>query len=419
MSKKKAPAKSAAIREKDQYNAFLQRFKTVCDRMAGKGFFEQLPLENLPRIYEQRLPPLKLEIAPGEFSAKEIKELETFFRVKMSGLAFKTLTGESLPLADYFRDGLLLIAYFKTLYRTQPDLEILPVLIGAYQTSSEWFLTAADAIMHFMNTMCIVFSDPLKRILVLDYSKTTLLGAKSYTNKIKVGYVRVIPSRIKLDGHFRDIFPLSWSGLQGNVEPVTVTPADIGFATEHDQPVQVFIQQHALTRLVERVSLAEGQLLYILEVLFRSKPTGLLYNNSQLVLLRAGRKKLGYLVTELIDHKLIIITFLFLTNNGTPEGHKLAELTRLQKMDKQYLGIDTLEGVNSLKLSENAALSKLFIEAGCADLLDLTVFNNFAEQRSLGIDTDTLLRYLENKSVYAAQVLLNLSRCYGLLSFVK
>jgi hypothetical protein len=396
MSKKKPPVKSAATQEKEQYKAFLQRFKAICDRMAGKGFFEQLPQEHLPTIFEQRRPPLKLEFAPGDFSAEQVTELETFFRLKMSGLAFKALTGESLPLADYFRDGLILIDYLKTLSRTRHDLEILPVLIGAYQTTSEFFLKAADSIIHFMNTMCIVYSDPLKRILILDYSKTTLLSAKLFTNKIKVAYAAIIPSRIKLDGHFRDIFPLGWSGIQGNLEPVMVKPADIGFSAEHDQPAQVFLQQHALDRLLERLSLAEGMLLHMLETLFRNKPTGLLYNSTQLVLLKAGGKKLGYLVTELLDKKLIIITFLFLTNNGTPEGHKLAELTSLQKMDKQYLGVDTLEGVNSLKLSGDTDLSALFTEAGCADLLDLTVFNNFAHQRSLGIDAGTLLRYLEN-----------------------
>lgn len=396
MAKNKSAIKSPAALEREQHNAFLQRIRLTCERMAGKGIFEQLPQEHLPGLFEQRLPPLKLEFAPGNFSAAQVKEIETFFRIKMSSLAFKALTGENLPLADYFRDGLLLVAYFKTLSRTPHNFEILPVLIGAYQTKSEWFLKAADAVMHFMNTLCIVYSDPLKRVLAIDYSKTTLLSAKIFTNKIRLTYVPVVASRIKLDGNFRDIFPLNWSGIQGDLEPVQVIPAEIGYAPEHDQPVKVFIQQHALTRLVERVSLAEGQLLYMLDVMFRNKPTGLLYNNSQLVLLRAGSKKLGYLVTKLVDNKLVVITFLFLTNNGTPEGHKLAELTRLQIPDKQYLGIDTLEGVNSLRLAEDAALSALFTEAGCADLLDLTVFNNFAHQRSLGIDSETLLRYLEN-----------------------
>lgn len=33
-----------------------------------------------------------------------------FYRIKMSGHTFKTLPGENLPLADYFREGLLLVA---------------------------------------------------------------------------------------------------------------------------------------------------------------------------------------------------------------------------------------------------------------------------------------------------------------------
>ena len=396
MTKKKSPTNSQAVQERELYSAFLKRFKNACDLMAGKEIFNQIPKEHLPQLFEQRLPPLKLEFAPGQFTAAQVAEIESFFRIKMSRHTFRTLPGEDFPLSDYFRDGLLLVAFFKELSRTSTNLKMLPVLIGAYQTGSEWFLTAADSIMHFMNTLCIQYSDPLKRILVIDYSKTTLLSGKSFTNKIRLSFSSVFPSRIKLGGHFRDIFPLSWSGIEGDSVAITVKPSDIGFAAEYDQPVQVFLQQHALTRLNERMSLSEGKLLYMLVVLFRNEPTGLLFNNSQLVLLKAGGKKLGYLVTELSANRLIIVTFLFLTNNGTPEGHKLAELTRLKKMDKQYLGIDTLEGVNSLRLSEDTALAALFTEAGCADLLDLTVFHNFGDLRSMGVDTEMLMKYLQN-----------------------
>ena len=52
--------------------------------------------------------------------------------------------------------------------------------------------------------------------------------------------------------------------------------------------------------------------------------------------------KVGYLLITLHEDKLVIRSFLFLTNDGTLEGRKLRQLTRLEKYDKKYLGIDKL-----------------------------------------------------------------------------
>ena len=45
---------------------------------------------------------------------------------------------------------------------------------------------------------------------------------------------------------------------------------------------------------------------------------------------------------DIIEGKIVIRTFLFVTNNGTPEGKKLAQITGLQKLDKKYLALDKL-----------------------------------------------------------------------------
>jgi hypothetical protein len=45
-------------------------------------------------------------------------------------------------------------------------------------------------------------------------------------------------------------------------------------------------------------------------------------------------------LTTLNEGKLVIRSFLFLTNDGTPEGWKLRALTGLAKRDKKYLEIE-------------------------------------------------------------------------------
>jgi hypothetical protein len=81
--------------------------------------------------------------------------------------------------------------------------------------------------------------------------------------------------------------------------------------------------------------------------------------------------KIGYLLAEMIDGILIIITFLLLTNNGTPEGDKLAKLTGLEKLDKEYLMIDNLRSLASSDILESEIVCKLFRDAGCQSILDV------------------------------------------------
>lgn len=96
----------------------------------------------------------------------------------------------------------------------------------------------------------------------------------------------------------------------------------------------------------------------------------------------------------LVDEKIIIRTFLFLTNDGTPDGKKLSELTRLQLLDKQYLGIDTLAGFMKFWIAKDEALSALFTEAGCESLLDLHVLERFQVSELTAKDPLYLLKYL-------------------------
>lgn len=113
-----------------------------------------------------------------------------------------------------------------------------------------------------------------------------------------------------------------------------------------------------------------------------SEPIPLNNERSFLFPLTFSKAKLGYLKADVIGDKLVIRTFLFITNNGTPEGKKLQELFGLQKADKKYLGIDKLSTFILSDIKENEQLKKLFCEAGCGALfkLDKTLLDNPEEK---------------------------------------
>jgi len=135
--------------------------------------------------------------------------------------------------------------------------------------------------------------------------------------------------------------------------------------------IPVYIQQHALNRIMERSGyLIPGMCKLDLTLVILAPVITRIGKNRFLIEYRMSGIKTGYLFTELIDGMLIIITFLLLTNNGTPEGDKLAELTGLGKLDKEYLMIDNLSSLASSDILESEVVCKLFRDAGCQSILD-------------------------------------------------
>jgi len=94
------------------------------------------------------------------------------------------------------------------------------------------------------------------------------------------------------------------------------------------------------------------------------------------------------------QEKIIIRSFLFLTNNGTPEGNSISELTKLAPLDKKYLGMDTLMGFASYEFSSDSELSELFKQAGCEDLLQVDDLIKFSEATIRVKNPQDIMQYL-------------------------
>jgi hypothetical protein len=136
--------------------------------------------------------------------------------------------------------------------------------------------------------------------------------------------------------------------------------------------LKVFVQQHVLNRIEQRLGKYFSYLSYfhiLLAVLGKAIPAA--GNNTYLFPLVHGAAPLGYFKGDVIGDKLVIRTFLFLTNNGTPEGKKLHKLLGLEKADKKYLGFDKLSTFVMSDIKENETLKALFCEAGCRGLFKI------------------------------------------------
>ena len=113
----------------------------------------------------------------------------------------------------------------------------------------------------------------------------------------------------------------------------------------------------------------------------------------------------------------MIRSFLFLTNDGPPEGRKLRALTGLAKYDKKYLGIDKLSTFTAYRIHEDEALSALCQGAGCSSLLDSRNLEAIAAEytpprdRRPCVNTSTLINLCELLIRCIASILILKFKC--------
>nr|WP_319998734.1 hypothetical protein [uncultured Draconibacterium sp.] len=181
----------------------------------------------------------------------------------------------------------------------------------------------------------------------------------------------------KKDNNPRTIYHL-FLNTQQQFVPFEVKAEYFGInSMMHNLSIKVYIQKHAITRIKERLGIHFWHMSYSLVVIAMcNKPIEIETSKSFLFPVTYGKIKVGYLKAELTGNKLVILTFLFLTNNGTPEGQKLNNIG-LEKEDKKYLGIDKLDIFINSDIKNDERLTQLFKSADCGDLfkLDKTLIN--------------------------------------------
>ncbi len=73
----------------------------------------------------------------------------------------------------------------------------------------------------------------------------------------------------------------------------------------------------------------------------------------------------------ILDDKVVVRTFLFLTMDGTPEGARLRSQLRLRRDDKEYLELDTFYAFVHSDLKQDPDLVRVLSECGCGQLFEV------------------------------------------------
>jgi len=140
----------------------------------------------------------------------------------------------------------------------------------------------------------------------------------------------------------------------------------------------VLIQRHVLERLYgnngrlgflgEHVAALQRSLwMSLREPVFH--PSGR-DDGSVLVEYRVGDRKLGYVVARRVSDRVVVLTFLFLTMDSTPEGRELRRQLGLSRDDKTFLGLDTLDKFALTDVRADPHLRTVLEKCGCGHLCE-------------------------------------------------
>lgn len=357
-----------------QRKAFYARICTICEKMVGQGYFELFPESNLRLMFAYRYPPIKI-VLDGKrvMTEEEAKKYRRSLVTLLANHYVDTLTGERISYTRFLTDALVLIHFVQ--YSISGRFRGAYNLISAfspYFVGGDWYEHWKDGALRLMGVADIELYD-FYRGSVRSRADGMALVNPGEQNVIRVYRLSNQTCLQEIDGKKRVLAKL---GVPSQKEiklfdwPL-LRPSELGFEDMDDSmAMPLYAQQHALNRFEERTSFPPGYMqAYLADLFTNGKPKFQYYEGRSLLECYIGKHKVGYFVVTPHGNKWVVRTFLFLTNDGTPEGRKLADLTDWQRMDRKYLMVDKMDAFLAYDISGDAGLRKLFVKAGCGSLL--------------------------------------------------
>lgn len=379
MSKHKKPASEHQLQKLNQLHhkhEFMRRLKVFAKAYTGSNTALLLTEPNMNAIYQSRVHTIKLVVANNTtVEPHDKKDIESFLLNRIKAETITASDGTNVSMSDYITVGLSMYMYFDRLSKTKTP-ENIP-FFEALNSFKEHFFDGEDINkrIYFMSVGVCALSNNLGSH---SYWINPQLQFKIKDDGTALSYLELhkeFPEKkmFEVDAQPRPAFRLGWAWAPSGMTYFSLRPSEIGLNHKGiDIPLNIYIQSHALQRLSERVDCIDQGMVHYFVMVSLWMPKVILETQDKLLIeVRLDDYKIGYLKAEIVNGSILIRTFLFVTNNGTPEGKKLEEVTGLGKLDKKYLAIDKLSAFMASDIRSNEAVAQMFRKAECEYLLDL------------------------------------------------
>ena len=316
-----------------------------------------------------------------------IKLIKSTFRDMMKRTTFSYVEGApEISLWDHF-------IYGETItYIMRSDIEecrvlrekLIKDLPELYQFGKD--LEALKKCYTICCTLSMLCSDPTSRFLSYELElservehKYTGVETRQFFWECKFEAKKIPSKRFLTRKGYRKAWRVFSKSEDFSIQP-TITLLAASLFPPNGEPIgpdakiyDVYITQHCVNRLVERLDCLDRFLLCfnIQNIIISFLATGGEFSlEGGLMDYYISGIKAGYLVYEIIDDCIIMKTFLFITNQGTPEGNKLRRLLHLTTDDAKYWHIDQLSTFINSDIYDDPRLKDVFAECNC-DRLDI------------------------------------------------
>jgi len=358
-------------------NNFFRKLKYICNTCSGEDIYSLFPADVLEIIYENRHHSLKVytakdHVVPNEVS-NSIKHTIAYM-LKVEKATMMT-NGPEILLNDFLTIVLTIIHLFRIVQNVDfPDYRKIQAALYKFTNDVENDKKVSDKFYWILQTYGFMFSDLTKSLYWMKHQiKPFNDGASGIHNFVEIHSMVPETISVKIDGIERPDTRMGWAMLNTGPDWITLKPSVLNrngpFA---EIPVNVYVQSHAFNRMEERIDCFPPFVLHMyLYDSFRNPRVFYDHNNDPLIEFRLQGIKAGYFRVVIVEGVIVVRTFLFVTNNGTPEGRLLEKNTGLQKLDKKFLAIDKLSTFMTSDFRNNDEVRKIFLDAGCQCLLDL------------------------------------------------
>jgi hypothetical protein len=405
--KKRVSAHKQKYLKAECRNHFFKRIEHICSLVDGEDIFRLIPKEVLEDIYKRRGLPFKfISGAHDLIPPEKIKSLSHWFNLGMNVEKISiTKEGKTITLFEFFTIGIGFFNYAGDIKENDfRDAVKVKELAGRFLTFNELYETAYSLLVERLNMSAFVNHEITTRIYWLTHKHSFKKSARLGIENIVTVHSSV-PDKIHIykEDKCRPVFRVCWGLALSGVKNCQASSSLFGIQNGgEDRKLDVYIQAHAVQRLKERLDCMEIRDAYLwLVASFHDLKVHKSKNGAFLLEYNIHGIVLGYLVAEIHEGVLVIMTFLFLTQTGTPEGEKLKELYGLGKLDVSYIALDKLSTYVLNDLCTNKALSEIFQTAGCQYLLDIytdKIITGVCFEKEHHTSIELMTKYLKLKS---------------------
>lgn len=387
--------KIIAARHKNEYLGWI---KYYMDLWLGEGTFQLIPERNLQIMHMCRFTTPRLILAPETKIKSNILDDMKDTMIYLMDLDTMEIKKNDKPIS---------FLHFTTYYMT--ILNYCALLndddfarAGVIRERAKEMLLYHDQILvnanehigSIMSGLAILFSSPEVKYY---YTKSeNHLGIKDLTGNFlifRLHECKPVVEEFIVNDDPRPAFKIGFPRPNLGLDWFKIRPPDKD-NFKWKKAYEIYIQSHALDRLYERLNCLKDYHVTFEFFLGLLNPKIIYENGRMLIAYYYGKCKLGYFVTDLVDGKLLMRTFLFVTNEGTPESRKLKEIAGLGKLDISYWNIDKLKNFIDSDIATQPEIKNIFIEAGCGDLFEVNLQEGESYSGRIQLAGE-MLRYLK------------------------